>query len=178
MSLSHYHITLDNINVDNIKRAAKLIKGKVTNIDLSLDSGEIIKDRMITKYQVGSSVLPLFDDVLLLRENKFNVSRYKLEMMFSNFSDIEKLILSDLNYIEIHIKVSKDIERKKYKSFALSRNTDKTDYYFYNGRCRDKKHLTEFIKTYDHILNETGSSNVHLEYTIYDSKPNHDSKWS
>lgn len=174
---AHYHITLDNVDINSTKNAAKLIKGKVTEIDLSLDSGDLMKERMLTKYQKGSLVTNLFDDVLLLRNNNFIVTRYKLEIMFNDFNEIEKYILSDLNYIEINIKVPKITEQKNYDMFKMSNNPNEKEYYFYNGRCRDKNILSNFIETYKKILSDTESNNVHLEYIAYDSKPNHDRIW-
>lgn len=180
METSHYHITINNSTIDEIKTAAKLIKGKVTEIDLIIGT-DISKDRILTKYQKGRDVQQLFDDVKLLRSKGYVIDRYKLELMFDNFSDISNLKLNDFHYIECHIKVPNTFERRHYEMFALSSNRNNVDYYFYNGRCRDIKQLNNFIMTFDKIVldaSEFGNVDVHKEYTVYDSNPNHDRKWT
>lgn len=190
---SHYHITLKDIQTQDLSNYAKLIKGKPTSIDLIIDKEKPFKDRMLTKHQLGHSLLPLFTDVLTLQKSGAEIARYKLELDLNDiWEDLKQnpenfqMVLSEQNYIELHIKVPNDFPllEKTYKNIkiGISKNPKTQNHYFYNLRLYNQKDLKtglEFLKKIENIGKDLNFPpiNIHKEYTLFDSHLKHDKNW-
>jgi hypothetical protein len=173
--ISHYHITIESVDVNEIKRASKLIHGKPTSIDLVLLKSNQI-DRMITKYQKGISKDNMLRDVKILLNENFNVVRFKLEQILNNL-DYINVSINSKNYIEIHIKVEYSKNQENINGFRISRNILENEHFFYNARIRSKKELLTIINGINYIKKIHNIKSIHYEYIIYDSNVEHDNWW-
>lgn len=179
--VSHYHITLSEIDSDLLKSTANIIKAKPTTIDLVGATHEL-RDRMLTKYQKGIGLSQMKTDVETIKNHGFTVKRFKLEQMIPDLE--ENTILDyglDINedqYIEVHVKVKFTKNMIEVDGFQHSRNPSEETHFFYNARARS---IEEVKKVREGIqkLHEShiDVKSIHYEYTVYDSNSEHDAWW-
>lgn len=175
---SHFHITLGEVDTEQMKKAAKLIRAKCTTIDLHRDTRSQ-RDRMLTKYQRGVGLSGMNKSVLALESAGFKVLRYKLELMFENIEDLLKQDFTTENYGEVHIKTDASHPLVETGFFQLSSNAEEVDYRFYNGRIYSQLDKDLFMKAYSKLIEGcVPIKGCHLERTIFDSKYYFDSWWA
>jgi 8-oxo-dGTP pyrophosphatase MutT (NUDIX family) len=200
----HSHITLEMPSSKlEAERAAKLVNGKLTVIDLSRESRNQT-DFMITHhYLTGSRGLEDEYDVLALlksrarqlEESGYKVTRVKLEHEpMHKDSDIDD-ILNSLNriYTELHIKCVIDeansdnlIELSKKANWHPSRNPFSTRddgklVRFVNKRLYGGRFLFEIDREVDNIIpiisDVCDIEEIKYETAIYDSNEDLDKWW-
>jgi len=158
----HCHFTLKDVTTEEATIAAKLIKGKVTSIDLWKDKRHQL-DRMITKYSKDSN----FNNDLAVLSKMFNVHRYKIEEMITK----EEYLSTSIGlYNECHIKVNKDLG--DINGFVKSKNVDEKGLLFYNKRSTNVHDLDGYIVLEPYIVNEQ------YERVIFDSNFELDNWWA
>lgn len=155
----HCHITLKDVSIEEVTIAAKLIKGKVTSIDLWKDERHQC-DRMITKYSKSKN----FDHEYSTLSKRFDVQRLKVE---ESISKEDYLNTSIGLYNECHIKVNKELG--EIPGYVKSKNIDEKGLLFYNKRGTD---LNNFEMLEPYIVS------AQFERVIFDSNFELDRWWS
>lgn len=175
---AHFHITLGDVDSEQLMFAAKLIGAKCTTIDLHRDTRSQ-RDRMLTKYQKGIELDTMQTSVSKLEQAGFKVLRYKLELMFDTVEDwLEQSFTQDM-YGEVHIKTQSSHPTVETGFFQLSSNAEEVDYRFYNGRVYSAEDKLLFLKAYQTLVDQkVPIKGSHLEKTIFDSKYQFDSWWA
>lgn len=175
---SHFHITLANVEADDLMRAAKLIGAKCTTIDLHKDARSQ-RDRMLTKYQKDDDVQLMIDSVAKLEAAGFKVLRYKLERMYPDFRALFEESLDKTNYGEIHIKTDATAPEVDTGFFQLSSNAEEVNHRFYNARIYSEADKMLFLLAYIQLTeNNVPILGCHIEKTVYDSRYSFDSWWA
>jgi len=175
---AHFHITLGEVDTDQLMLGARLVRAKCTTIDLHRDTRSQ-RDRMLTKYQSGIGLETMQDAVLKLEEAGFKVLRYKLELMFTNIEELLQEEFSKKNYGEVHIKTEASHPVVETGFFQLSSNAEEVDYRFYNARIYTESDKALFMEAYQQLMAEgVPIRSAHYEKTIFDSKYHFDSWWA
>ena len=165
---SHFHITISGITDNELLAIAKACKCKATNIDLVTSKG-IIRDRMITGYQLGICNKKVKEISNIIKSMGFNVKRIKLEAdLLSYIKHIGKPNFSKY-YIETHFHIKSKNEVSG--NFVFSSNPYSNGKIFANYRGYS-------LSDMDYIINYTkNKGNVHLELCILDTNKDHDLDW-
>lgn len=175
---AHFHLTLADVNTEELMAAAKLIGAKCTTIDLHRDT-QSQRDRMLTKYQGGVDTTLMLDCVAKLTAAGFKVVRFKLEQMFKNVEDIMFMDLSKEYYGEVHIKTPASVPEIDTGFFRISSNAEEVDYRFYNARLYSEEDKLRFNKAYAMLLeSEVEIKGYHVEQVVVDSNLNLDAWWA
>lgn len=175
---AHFHLTLADVNSEQLTEAAKLIGSKCTTIDLRRDT-QSQRDRMLTKYQAGIETDLMLDCVAKLQAAGFKVVRYKLEQMFRHIACVMFMDLSKEHYGEVHIKTPASAPEIDTGFFRVSSNAEEVDYRFYNARLYCAEDKLRFNEAYGMLL-ESGieMKSYHVEQVIVDSNLNLDAWWA
>ncbi len=175
---AHFHITVGDVDSEQLMSAAKLIGAKCTTIDLHRDTRSQ-RDRMLTKYQKGVETDKMLESVSLLTNAGFKVLRFKLEQMYPDFESLLALDFDKQNYGEVHIKTDASHSEVETNFFRISSNAEEVDYRFYNARLYDEQDKQKFVEAYQKLLdNKVPVRSFHLERTVFDSFYNFDSWWA
>lgn len=175
---AHFHLTLSNVNSEELMEAAKIIGAKCTTIDLHRDT-KSQRDRMLTKYQSDLDTTLMLQCVEKLENAGFNVVRYKLERMFKHVACVLFMDLSKENYGEVHIKTSASDPEVETNFFRISSNVEELDYRFYNARLYSAEDKLRFNEAYDMLLNSgVQIKGYHIEQVVVDSNLNLDAWWA
>lgn len=199
----HSHLTIVANSDDEARRAAALVKGKITIIDLSREN-KTQTDYMITHHYVTGhhGLEDSFDITTLLKsmakqitESGVKVTRVKLEHELLDSRSNIRDIPSSLNsiYTEVHVKclVSEDqrnklIEVSSAKGWHPSRNPfakaeDGTLTQFVNKRFYGQSSLVDIDSHVDQLVKDviqiTEIKEIKYESTIYDSNEKLDGWW-
>lgn len=175
---AHFHLTLADVNSEQLMDAAKLIGAKCTTIDLHRDT-QSQRDRMLTKYQTGLETNLMLDCVAKLQAAGFTVVRYKLEQMFRHIACVMFMDLSKERYGEVHIKTPASQPEIETGFFRISSNAEEVDYRFYNARLYSAEDKLRFNEAYGMLL-ESGieMKSYHVEQVVVDSNLNLDAWWA
>lgn len=175
---AHFHLTLADVNSEQLMQAAKLIGAKCTTIDLHRDS-QSQRDRMLTKYQADIGTDLMMDCVAKLQTAGFTVVRYKLEQMFKHMACVLFMDLSKEHYGEVHIKTPANAPEIETGFFQISSNAEEVDYRFYNARLYCNEDKLKFEEAYDKLLrNNVEIKGYHVEQVVVDSNLNLDAWWA
>lgn len=175
---AHFHLTLADVNSEQLMKAAKLIGAKCTTIDLHRET-QSQRDRMLTKYQAGIETDLMLDSVAKLQDAGFKVVRYKLEQMFRNIVCVMFMNLSKENYGEVHIKTPASAPEVETGFFRISSNAEEVDYRFYNARLYSAEDKLRFNEAYGKLLlSGTEIKSYHVEQVVVDSNLNLDAWWA
>lgn len=175
---AHFHLTLADVNSEQLMEAAKLIGAKCTTIDLHRDT-QSQRDRMLTKYQAGIETGLMLDCVAKLQDAGFKVVRYKLEQMFRHVACVMFMDLSKEHYGEVHIKTPASAPEIDTGFFRISSNAEEVDYRFYNARLYTEEDKLQFKKAYDMLLaHNVEIKGYHVEQVVVDSNLNLDAWWA
>lgn len=175
---AHFHLTLADVNSEQLMEAAKLIGAKCTTIDLHRDM-QSQRDRMLTKYQAGIETDLMLDCVAKLQDAGFKVVRYKLEQMFKHIACVMFMDLSKEHYGEVHIKTPASAPEIDTGFFRISSNAEEVDYRFYNARLYSAEDKLRFNEAYGMLLlNGIEMKSYHVEQVVVDSNLNLDAWWA
>lgn len=175
---AHFHITLAEVNSEQLVEAAQLIGAKCTTIDLHRET-QSQRDRMLTKYQAGIETDLMLDCVAKLQDAGFKVVRYKLEQMYRHVACVMFMDLTNEHYGEVHIKTPANAPEVNTGFFRISSNAEEVDYRFYNARLYCAEDKLRFNEAYAMLL-ESGveMKSYHVEQVVVDSNYNLDAWWA
>lgn len=172
---AHFHITIGDCTTEELKRAARLVKGKPTPIDLELEAGSR-RERMITVHQRGLSTFKMLSCVRLLTNMGIEVVRYKLEADIEDFAPGLPPV-SAKNYCEFHVRIPVDCATFSLGGWVRSRNPSKAGYVFLNSRAFDGKELHTRFHQIEWIQGRVSDTDIHMEWTVFDSNSKQDEDW-
>lgn len=199
----HSHLTISAKSDDEAKRAAALVKGKITVIDLSRGD-KIQTDYMITHHYVTGfhGLEDSFDIISLLKsmarqinDSGISVTRVKLEHELLDARSDRRDIPSSLDsiYTEVHVKcVLAESDRGKLITVAsnagwhpsrnpFSKSDDGKITQFVNRRFYGKSNLVDIDLIVDSIVKEISCiaeiKEIKYESAIFDSNEALDAWW-
>jgi len=202
--LYEIHITVNvesGIDIEKYKKDCEEINVKPIVLDLQSQTGEKVMDDVMTSSKMLGNNGQAFDEMKRisneLTDRGYNVIREKIEAAFwhpkAPFKEFGDTEMAKDCYFECHFGVicddevlSKLSDIAKNTSSHLSRNAFKK---YTNGTYKIMLSYRSYDKMYedfrahlDHIVSELSKNNFKVdkeivEFSIYDTKVNHDKKW-
>jgi hypothetical protein len=160
----HYHLTLQDVTVEELQKAAKLIGGKATPIDLQKGT-KTQSDKMITKYHrcYKECYWERKAVTLELEGAGYKVIRVKIEEVVDQLN-IHNLEDNPGAYLELHIKVDSSY-RKEHEGFRHSTNRLDSNTKMLNARIHNEQEFTAITSELQNIKSplSTQYEVVHLD---------------